>query len=89
MILRTPPLRKRKTDSAETDFSPENLIPDRPLVIYEEPLPESSHDPSSSSEQMLCTYQCRQMVISLFPKSHSHFVKIRVFSTVLFEFIGS
>ncbi|XXG86999.1 hypothetical protein AAC387_Pa11g1794 [Persea americana] len=65
MILRTPPLRKRKTDSAETGFSPENLIPDRALVIYEDPLPESSHDPSSS-EQMLCTYQCRQMVKSEF-----------------------
>ena len=88
MILRTPPLRKRKTDSAETGFSPANLIPDRALVIYEDPLPESSHDPSSS-EQMLCTYQCRQMVISLFPKFHSNFVEIRVFSNVLFEFIGS
>ncbi|OVA05803.1 Spindle assembly checkpoint component Mad1 [Macleaya cordata] len=65
MILRTPPTRKRRADSspsaAAADFSHEP----RPLVIYEDPpLPESSYDPSS--EQMLCTYQCRQMVKSEF-----------------------
>ncbi|GAB4847440.1 hypothetical protein Ancab_026497 [Ancistrocladus abbreviatus] len=69
MILRTPPPRKRRADSA---------LPESPagsnrgaLVIYEDPplapVPESSRDPSSiPSEQMLCTYQCRQMVKSEF-----------------------
>lgn len=67
MILRTPPLRKRKTEAGDAVVSPENPVSDHhlPLVIYEDPLPESSHDPSSS-DQMLCTYQCRQMVKSEF-----------------------
>uniref|UniRef100_A0A5B7BXX2 Putative mitotic spindle checkpoint protein MAD1 n=1 Tax=Davidia involucrata TaxID=16924 RepID=A0A5B7BXX2_DAVIN len=60
MILRTPPPRKRRADSR----APESPNSDRRLVIYEDlPMPESSHD---HSEQMLCTYQCRQMVKSEF-----------------------
>ncbi|KAA8545413.1 hypothetical protein F0562_020197 [Nyssa sinensis] len=60
MILRTPPPRKRRADSG----APESPNSDRRLVIYEDPtMPESSHD---HSEQMLCTYQCRQMVKSEF-----------------------
>ncbi|KAI3964996.1 hypothetical protein MKW92_026276 [Papaver armeniacum] len=60
MITRTPAARKRRADD----------ISNSPLVIYEDPpeLPLSSYEPSSSSpsEQMLCTYQCRQMVKSEF-----------------------
>ncbi|KAK3037756.1 hypothetical protein RJ639_031127 [Escallonia herrerae] len=57
MILRTPPPRKRRADSSPN--------PDRRLVIYEDPPaePEQSHH---HSEQMICTYQCRQMVKSEF-----------------------
>ncbi|RVW44358.1 Mitotic spindle checkpoint protein MAD1 [Vitis vinifera] len=55
MILRTPPPRKRRADDSRAPESPGS---DRRLVIYEDPVPESSHGPS---EQMLCTYQCRQM----------------------------
>ncbi|KAK2987005.1 hypothetical protein RJ640_024903 [Escallonia rubra] len=57
MILRTPPPRKRRADSSPN--------PDRRLVIYEDPPaePEQSHH---HSEQMMCTYQCRQMVKSEF-----------------------
>nr|DAD38862.1 TPA_asm: hypothetical protein HUJ06_013184 [Nelumbo nucifera] len=61
MILRTPPPRKRKVDSGATDH--ETPGSNRALVIYEDPVRESSHDPC---EQMLCTYQCRQMVKSEF-----------------------
>ncbi|GAB2283854.1 hypothetical protein Dimus_018340 [Dionaea muscipula] len=64
MILRTPPPRKRRADSLTPESPPGS---DRCLVIYENPpvslVPESSHHPS---EQMLCTYQCRQMVKSEF-----------------------
>ncbi|KAI3836550.1 hypothetical protein MKX03_033038 [Papaver bracteatum] len=60
MITRTPAARKRRADE----------LSNSPLVIYEDPpeLPLSSYEPSSSSpsEQMLCTYQCRQMVKSEF-----------------------
>ncbi|XP_059648311.1 mitotic spindle checkpoint protein MAD1-like [Cornus florida] len=60
MIVRTPPPRKRRADSR----APESPNSDRRLVIYEDPpVPESCHD---HSEQMLCTYQCRQMVKSEF-----------------------
>ncbi|XP_057494404.1 mitotic spindle checkpoint protein MAD1 isoform X2 [Actinidia eriantha] len=56
MILRTPPPKKRR--------APESPNSGRQLVIYEDsPAPESSHE---HSEQMLCTYQCRQMVKSEF-----------------------
>ncbi|KAJ4952126.1 hypothetical protein NE237_028958 [Protea cynaroides] len=70
MMLRTPPPRKRKVDSSpdaativayETPAATSN----RALVIYEDPVPESSHG-HGPSEQMLCTYQCRQMVKSEF-----------------------
>ncbi|XP_043722124.1 mitotic spindle checkpoint protein MAD1 isoform X2 [Telopea speciosissima] len=70
MIIRTPPPRKRKVDSspdaaAIVAYETPAAASNRPLVIYEDPVPESSHghDPS---EQMLCTYQCRQMVKSKF-----------------------
>uniref|UniRef100_A0A1D1YB05 Mitotic spindle assembly checkpoint protein MAD1 n=1 Tax=Anthurium amnicola TaxID=1678845 RepID=A0A1D1YB05_9ARAE len=59
MILRTPPpQRKRKAGSLVDHESP---ISDRRLVIYEDPLPVASLDPS---DHMVCTYQCRQMVKS-------------------------
>ncbi|KAI3984576.1 hypothetical protein MKX01_040453 [Papaver californicum] len=61
MITRTP--AKRRADSSADDHNHSSL------VIYEDPpeLPLSSYEPSSSpSEQMLCTYQCRQMVKSEF-----------------------
>nr|CAN80545.1 hypothetical protein VITISV_010896 [Vitis vinifera] len=63
MILRTPPPRKRRADDSRAPESPGS---DRRLVIYEDPVPESSHGPS---EQMLCTYQCRQMVKAEFLES--------------------
>ncbi|XP_026389584.1 mitotic spindle checkpoint protein MAD1-like [Papaver somniferum] len=60
MITRTPAARKRRAKD----------LSNSPLVMYEDPpeLPLSSYEPSSSSpsEQMLCTYQCRQMVKSEF-----------------------
>ncbi|XP_057976402.1 mitotic spindle checkpoint protein MAD1 [Malania oleifera] len=60
MILRTPPPKRPRADSKAIE-SPNS---DRRLVIYEDPpVPASSHAPS---EQMLCTYQCRQMVKSEF-----------------------
>ncbi|XP_077231799.1 mitotic checkpoint family protein isoform X2 [Tasmannia lanceolata] len=60
MIIRTPP-RKRRADSV---IVPESATSDRRLVINEDPETlESSQDPS---DQMLCTYQCRQMVKSEF-----------------------
>ncbi|KAI8532019.1 hypothetical protein RHMOL_Rhmol11G0180400 [Rhododendron molle] len=61
MILRTPPPKKRR---AEDSGPPESPNSDGQLVIFEDlPVPEPSHD---HSEQMLCTYQCRQMVKSEF-----------------------
>ncbi|KAK9095784.1 hypothetical protein Sjap_021281 [Stephania japonica] len=60
MITRTPPPRKRRADVPLIS----ELSPDRPLVIYEDPpLVEHPHE-ASASDQMLCTYQCRQMVKS-------------------------
>ncbi|XP_073123988.1 mitotic spindle checkpoint protein MAD1 isoform X2 [Henckelia pumila] len=66
MILRTRPPRKRRAESLlsedRADMSPSS---NRQLVIFEDlPEPEHSHDHSipNSSDQMLCTYQCRQMV---------------------------
>lgn len=71
MILRTPPPRKRRVESAlqedeiQGSRSPKD-ISNRKLVIFEDsPLasfPESSHEHPVTSDQMLCTYQCRQMV---------------------------
>ncbi|CAI9101502.1 OLC1v1038840C1 [Oldenlandia corymbosa var. corymbosa] len=74
MILRTPRPRKRRADSS---FPEENYVSsssrspkdNAQLIIYEDspvPVPESSHDHQFSSEEMLCTYQCRQMVKSEF-----------------------
>ncbi|GMH25663.1 hypothetical protein Nepgr_027506 [Nepenthes gracilis] len=63
MILRTPPPRKRRADSELRESPPDS---NRGLVIYEDPpasVPDSAYDPP---EQMLCTYQCRQMVKSDF-----------------------
>ncbi|MCL7038767.1 hypothetical protein MKW94_025336 [Papaver nudicaule] len=67
MITRTPTAKKRRADDLSNDHNHSSS-----LIIYEdspsELLPLSSHEaPSSSpSEQMLCTYQCRQMVKSEF-----------------------
>ncbi|GAB2231290.1 hypothetical protein Droror1_Dr00027580 [Drosera rotundifolia] len=70
MILRTPPPRKRRADSMLLRESPPGSDY-HGLVLYESP-PPPTHQyvvPESSnnfSEQMLCTYQCRQMVKSEF-----------------------
>ncbi|KAM3219467.1 mitotic spindle checkpoint protein MAD1 [Capsicum chacoense] len=64
MILRTPVKRKAQSKQPE-DGSPSSG--NRKLVIYEDtPLPESSHHHPQTDDQMLCTYQCRQMVKSEF-----------------------
>ncbi|XP_073028375.1 mitotic spindle checkpoint protein MAD1 isoform X1 [Primulina eburnea] len=70
MILRTPPPRKRRAEALlpedRAEMSPTS---NRQLVIFEDLLePEHSHDHSIpiTSDQMLCTYQCRQMVKSEF-----------------------
>ncbi|KAL5728329.1 hypothetical protein ACHQM5_001427 [Ranunculus cassubicifolius] len=79
MILRTPPARKRRASNSDsspfaaaTEAAQAGLIPssNNNLVIYEDPdtpLPHesTSHNPSTS-DQLLCTYQCRQMVKSDF-----------------------
>ncbi|OIT29589.1 mitotic spindle checkpoint protein mad1 [Nicotiana attenuata] len=65
MMLRTPPLKRRAQSKQPEDGSPNSG--NRQLIIYEDtPLPESSHDHPETSDQMLCTYQCRQMVKSEF-----------------------
>lgn len=65
MILRTPPFKRRAQSKQPEDGSP--CSGNRQLVIYEDtPLPESSHHHPETSDQMLCTYQCRQMVKSEF-----------------------
>ncbi|KAL3349972.1 hypothetical protein AABB24_022823 [Solanum stoloniferum] len=65
MILRTPPLKRKAQSNQPEDGSPSSG--NRQLVIFEDtPLPESSHHHPESSDQMLCTYQCRQMVKSEF-----------------------
>ncbi|XP_057785397.1 mitotic spindle checkpoint protein MAD1 isoform X2 [Salvia miltiorrhiza] len=77
MILRTPPPRKRRAESQpqEDDNNNNNNnktqspSSSRQLLVYEDlRAPEYSHDHSIpvTSEQMLCTYQCRQMVKSEF-----------------------
>ncbi|XP_019169506.1 PREDICTED: mitotic spindle checkpoint protein MAD1 isoform X1 [Ipomoea nil] len=69
MIIRTPPLRKRRAESEAKPVEENSPISNRQqLVIYEDDpsAPESSHDHPFTSEQMLCTYQCRQMVKSEF-----------------------
>lgn len=65
MIIRTPPTKKARADSRVAG-SPS---PDRRLVIYEDPPSLKSSD--CPSEQMLCTYQCRQLVKSDFLDSLS------------------
>lgn len=64
MILRTPPPKKQKSDVRATESPPAQL------VIYEDP-PSAAVVPHESthehSEQMLCTYQCRQMVTKINP----------------------
>lgn len=65
MILRTPPFKRRAQSKQPEDGSPSSG--NQQLVIYEDtPLPESSHHHHETSDQMLCTYQCRQMVKSEF-----------------------
>ncbi|CAA2933888.1 mitotic spindle checkpoint MAD1 [Olea europaea subsp. europaea] len=71
MILRTPPARKRRAESRppEEDHTNSPSSNRQQLVIYEDhPVVESSHGHSTpiSTDQMLCTYQCRQMVKSEF-----------------------
>ncbi|CDO97655.1 unnamed protein product [Coffea canephora] len=68
MILRTPAPRKRRAESARSPNNTKNNVSNsnKQLVIYEDspsaPVPESSHDHPITSDHMLCTYQCRQMV---------------------------
>ncbi|KAJ8529720.1 hypothetical protein K7X08_036555 [Anisodus acutangulus] len=63
MILRTPPFKRRAQSNQPEDGSPSSGG-NRPLVIFED-TPSSHHHPETS-DQMLCTYQCRQMVKSEF-----------------------
>lgn len=58
MIVRTPLPKKRKPESTGNSESPNS---DGRLIIFEDlPVPEPSHQ--HSDDQMLCTYQCRQLV---------------------------
>ncbi|XP_022861406.1 mitotic spindle checkpoint protein MAD1 isoform X2 [Olea europaea var. sylvestris] len=71
MILRTPPARKRRAESRPPEDNDTNIPSSnrQQLVIYEDhPVVETSHDHSTpiTTDQMLCTYQCRQMVKSEF-----------------------
>ncbi|KAL6517819.1 hypothetical protein OROMI_033520 [Orobanche minor] len=73
MIIRTPPPRKRRAESPTPEDDSNNNTRSRSsnkqLQVYEDlPAPEYSHDHSVpiTSDQMLCTYQCRQMVKSEF-----------------------
>lgn len=57
MIVRTPLPKKRRPETTGNSDSPNS---DGNLVIFEDlPVPEPSHQ---HSDQMLCTYQCRQLV---------------------------
>lgn len=59
MIVRTPLPKKRKPESTGNSESPNS---DGRLIIFEDlPVPEPSHQ--HSDDQMLCTYQCRQLVL--------------------------
>ncbi|KAK6159679.1 hypothetical protein DH2020_003060 [Rehmannia glutinosa] len=68
MIIRTPPARKRRAESQPPEDGNNNThspSSSKQLLVYEDlPAPEYSHDHSTpiTSDQMLCTYQCRQMV---------------------------
>ncbi|CAI9770162.1 unnamed protein product [Fraxinus pennsylvanica] len=71
MILRTPPARKRRAEPQPPEDNNTNSPSSnrQQLVIYEDhPVVESSHDHSTpiTTDQMLCTYQCCQMVKSEF-----------------------
>ncbi|KAK1417699.1 hypothetical protein QVD17_26833 [Tagetes erecta] len=58
MIVRTPPPKKRRSEATESPNS------DGRFIIFED-LPEPQPEPEPShqhSDQMLCTYQCRQLV---------------------------
>ncbi|CAA0824809.1 Mitotic spindle checkpoint protein MAD1 [Striga hermonthica] len=74
MIIRTPPARKRRADSRPPDDDDNNnntqsRSSDKQLLVYEDlPAPEYFHGYSipTTSDHMLCTYQCRQMVKSEF-----------------------
>lgn len=73
MILRTPPPRKRRAESQLQEDNNNNTTQspssNQQLLVYEDlPAPEYSHDHAIpiTSDQMLCTYQCRQMVKSEF-----------------------
>ncbi|GKV46713.1 hypothetical protein SLEP1_g53688 [Rubroshorea leprosula] len=57
MILRTPPPKKRRGEAIAAESPPPPS--DRRLVIYDHNPPPV---PPDSSDQFLCTYQCRQMV---------------------------
>lgn len=62
MIVRTPPpSKKQRLESRAADGSPP-VGSDRQLVVYEDPPDRDPDLPSSSSDHLLCTYQCRQMV---------------------------
>ncbi|XP_059313488.1 mitotic spindle checkpoint protein MAD1 [Lycium ferocissimum] len=64
MIVRTPPLKRK---AQQEDGSSPSSGGNRPLVIFEDtPLSSHHHNHPQSSDQMLCTYQCRQMVKSEF-----------------------
>ncbi|XP_042385584.1 mitotic spindle checkpoint protein MAD1-like [Zingiber officinale] len=61
MILRTPVPKKRRPESVVEDLH--SPVSDRRLVRYEEPGPITAVEPS---DEMVCTYHCRQMVKSEF-----------------------
>ncbi|CAN0907383.1 Mitotic spindle checkpoint protein MAD1 [Linum grandiflorum] len=64
MMLRTPPPKRPRTiDAAPIIETPPTAGSDRhKLVVYEDPASHNQGSPHQHSEQMLCTYQCRQMV---------------------------
>ncbi|CAN8253559.1 unnamed protein product [Cochlearia groenlandica] len=65
MILRTPPPKKPRTDAGDSPAHGGASGSDNHLIIYEDsPLPAAPLQTSldHSSDQYLCTYQCRQMV---------------------------
>ncbi|KAH7520573.1 hypothetical protein FEM48_Zijuj08G0159100 [Ziziphus jujuba var. spinosa] len=70
MIVRTPPPKRQRAAAASEIIAVESPPPaigsDLPLVIYEDPPSGAAQPLESSSHQMLCTYQCRQLVKSDF-----------------------
>ncbi|KAK6159719.1 hypothetical protein DH2020_003100 [Rehmannia glutinosa] len=77
MIIRTPPARKRRAESQPPEDGNNNThspSSSKQLLVYEDlPAPEYSHDHSTpiTSDQMLCTYQCRQMRVCCMPLASS------------------